>query len=83
VTSLANGEQALAKLIDDLDPATDFHEAQTRFRVTDRVLFDCLGWCRETEVVIEKSEGQRFTDDELGKPRRLAILEAKREDVQF
>tara|TARA_R110001599_G_C12252836_1_gene659796 strand:- start:674 stop:3130 length:2457 start_codon:yes stop_codon:yes gene_type:complete len=83
VISLAQGEQALATLIDDLDHATEWNEAQTRFHVIDRVIFDCLGWCRETEVEIEKSEDQRFTDYELGKPRRLAILEAKREGVQF
>lgn len=81
--SLAQGEQALAELIDSLAPETDFNEAQTRLHIIDRVLFDCLGWCRDTEVEIEKSEDQKFTDYELGKPRRLAILEAKREGVQF
>ena len=60
--SLAQGEQALAELIDSLAPETDFNEAQTRLHIIDRVLFDCLGWCRDTEVEIEKSEDQKFTD---------------------
>ena len=81
--SLAQGEQALANLIASITPDTDFNEAQTRFHVIDRVLFECLGWCRETEVEIENSENQKFTDYELGKPNRLAILEAKREGIQF
>lgn len=82
-TSLAQGEQALIKLIADLDPETDFNEAQTRFHIIDRVLFECLGWRREAEVEIESSEDRRFTDYELGKPQRLAILEAKREGIPF
>lgn len=81
--SLAQGEQALAELIDSLSSDTDFNEAQTRFHIIDRVLFDCFGWCRDTEVNIEVSEEQKFTDYELGKPKRLAILEAKREGTQF
>lgn len=83
MASLAQGEKSLAELIENLTPETDFNEAQTRFHVIDKVLFDCLGWCRDTEVEIEKSEDQQFTDYELGKPQRLAILEAKREGIQF
>ncbi|MGE6608816.1 hypothetical protein ACQKE4_20290 [Halomonas sp. NPDC076908] len=62
---------------------TDFNEAETRFHVIDKILFECLGWCRDTEVSIEKSEESKFTDYELGKPQRLAILEAKREGIVF
>jgi predicted type IV restriction endonuclease/GTPase SAR1 family protein len=83
LASLAQGEKALAELIKTLPPETNFNEAQTRFHVIDKVLFDCFGWCRDSEVEIEKSEDQQFTDYELGKPQRLAILEAKREGIQF
>lgn len=81
--SLAQGEKALGELIENLTSETDFNEAQTRFHIIDKVLFDCFGWCPESEVEIEKSEDQQFTDYELGKPQRLAILEAKREGIQF
>lgn len=76
-----DGETALVELISSLPKNTDMNEAQTRFHVIDKVLFDCLGWNRD-EVEIEKIDGRKFSDYELGKPR-LAILEAKREGVSF
>ncbi|WP_110678916.1 P-loop NTPase fold protein [Salinicola sp. RZ23] len=80
--SLSQGEENLRQLIQSREGAQGLNEAQTRFHVIDRVLFDCLGWDRESEVEVEHAEGGKFTDYELGKPR-LAILEAKRIDSVF
>lgn len=81
VATLAEGEKALRALILQLKDSSDMNEAQTRFHIIDKVIFDCLAWDRD-EVEVEKSEGGKFTDYELGRPR-LAILEAKREGVVF
>ncbi|EKF73489.1 hypothetical protein A11A3_13165, partial [Alcanivorax hongdengensis A-11-3] len=81
--SLAQGEKALDDLIESLNDDSDLNEAQTRFHIIDRILFECFGWCRESEIEIENSEDKKFTDYELGKPRRFAILEAKREGLHF
>lgn len=81
MTTLSEGESALVDLISKLDSNTDMNEAQTRFHIIDKVLFECLGWSRD-EVEVEKSEQRKFTDYELGRPR-LAILEAKREGKTF
>lgn len=79
--TLSEGEKAIIELIESLPHDADLNEAQTRFHIIDRILFDCLGWDRE-DVEVEKSENQKFTDYELGKPR-IAILEAKREGRLF
>lgn len=79
--TLAEGEASLRDLISKLKQNTDMNEAQTRFHIIDKVLFDCLGWSRD-EVEVEKCEQRKFTDYELGCPR-LAILEAKREGKAF
>lgn len=81
MVTLAEGEATLRALISNLEPGSNMNEAQTRFHIIDKVLFDCLGWSRD-EVEVEKSEQRTFTDYELGKPR-LAILEAKREGKTF
>lgn len=78
---MSSGLENLQRLIDNLPEETDMNEAQTRFHIIDKVLFDCLGWVKD-EVEVEKAEDRQFTDYELGKPR-LAILEAKREGQAF
>lgn len=79
--NLNKGENNLKVLIDDQINHHDMNEAQTRFHIIDKILFDCLGWDR-TEVEVENNEDTKFTDYELGKPR-VAIVEAKREGVAF
>jgi len=81
LTTFSEGHTALVRLISSLDLNTDKNEAQTRFHIIDKVLFECLGWSRD-EVEVEKSENRKFSDYELGKPR-MAILEAKREGQSF
>jgi predicted type IV restriction endonuclease len=58
------------------------NEAQTRLELIDRLLFDCLGWDKEDCSVEESYEGT-YADYILGRPERLAVLEAKREGVTF
>lgn len=79
--TLSEGEKALGELISSLTTDSDMNEAQTRFHIIDKILFDCLNWDRQTSEV-EKSEDGLFSDYELGKPR-VAILEAKREGRTF
>lgn len=80
--TLAIGESKLRELIQKLSESdSNYNEAQTRFHIIDTILFECLGWNRE-EVEVENSEDNQFTDYEFGKPR-LAILEAKRENIYF
>jgi len=79
--TLSEGHSTLVRLISSLDLDTDMNEAQTRFHIIDKVLFECLGWSKD-EVEVEKSEQRKFSDYELGKPR-MAILEAKREGQSF
>ena len=58
------------------------NEATTRLHLIDRLLFDCLGWLRD-HVDSEQSHDGEFADYTLQFPRRLFILEAKREGTYF
>ncbi|WP_444911909.1 hypothetical protein [Microbulbifer sp. PAAF003] len=80
--SLSYGEKRLDELLAKQKTGSSMSEAQTRFHIIDKILFDCLGWDKEREVEVEKHEDRKFTDYELGKPR-LAIVEAKREGRVF
>ena len=59
----------------------DRNEAQTRFDIIDKVLFDCLDWSRE-ETKVERSFDGKYTDYELGR-KKLAVVEAKKEGLSF
>ena len=58
------------------------NESTTRLHIIDRLLFDCLGWERD-HVESEESHDGEFADYTLQFPRRLLILEAKREGTYF
>jgi hypothetical protein len=58
------------------------NEATTRLQIIDRLLFECLGWDRD-HVQSEESHSGEFADYTLQFPRRLLILEAKREGTYF
>jgi hypothetical protein len=58
------------------------NEAETRLHLIDELVFGCLGWNREDCSPEESYEG-RYADYVLGKPERLAVIEAKREGVYF
>lgn len=62
--------------------AKDRNEATTRLQMIDRILFDCLGWEKE-HVAVEDAENKEYTDYTFIFPRRLLIVEAKREGTHF
>lgn len=57
------------------------NEAQTRFDIIDVLIQGALGWDR-SHFVLEKADGQEYTDYELGHPLQV-IWEAKREGKTF
>ncbi len=75
--TVAEGEHELARLLDDISHTNlDWNEAETRFKIIDRLIVECLGWPR-SEMRLEQYEGGEYSDYELGSPR-AAIWEAKR-----
>lgn len=81
-TSIAEGQKALAELIDEINQnGLDWNEAETRFHIIDRIIVNCLGWPRE-EIRLEQPQGRSYSDYELGLPRQ-SIWEAKKEKRTF
>jgi len=58
------------------------NEATTRLHLIDRLLFDCLGWNRDHVIAEERLENQ-YADYTFAFPRRLLIVEAKKEGTYF
>jgi hypothetical protein len=58
------------------------NEATTRFRLIDSIFFECLGWTKD-DVILEESHGREYTDYVFLAPRRMLIVEAKREGIAF
>src|ERR1019366_8760739 len=54
------------------------NEATTRLQLIDRLLFECLGWSKD-DVVLEESQGKEYADYTFSMPRRILIVEAKKE----
>jgi len=62
--------------------AANRNEATTRLQLIDRIFFDCLGWNRNDAVAEEAHNGQ-YADYTFSAPRRLLIVEAKKEGTYF
>jgi hypothetical protein len=63
----------------------DRNEATTRLHLIDSLLFDCLRW-RKTDALAEEEQRtnrKEYTDYTFYAPRRVMILEAKREGDSF
>jgi hypothetical protein len=58
------------------------NEATTRLQLIDRIIFDCLGWDRNDVTAEEAHDGQ-YADYTFNVPRKLLIVEAKKEGVYF
>lgn len=58
------------------------NEANTRFQVIDRLFFECLGWSKD-DVVMEEHHAGEYSDYSFNAPRRILIVEAKKEDQYF
>ena len=60
----------------------DRNEATTRLHLINTLFLDCLGWTKN-DVKAEEQEGGERTDYEFSAPRRILIVEAKREGKYF
>jgi hypothetical protein len=58
------------------------NEATTRLQLIDRVFFDCLGWSKE-DAILEESHAGEYADYTFVAPRRILIVEAKKEGDYF
>src|SRR3989442_7280998 len=58
------------------------NEATTRIQLIDRLFFECLGWPRDSVIAEEVNNG-KFTDYTFIAPRRVLIVEAKKEGEYF
>lgn len=58
------------------------NEATTRLHLVDCLFFGCLGWSQD-EVVAEEPHGREFADYVFSAPRRVLIVEAKKEGDYF
>ncbi len=58
------------------------NEATTRLHLIDVLLFECLGWKRDS-VILEENYGGQYTDYSYAKDKPLVILEAKKEGTYF
>ena len=58
------------------------NEATTRLQLIDRLFFDCLGWDRD-DVYLEEPYDGKYADYTFLFPRKLLIVEAKKEGVYF
>lgn len=60
----------------------ELNEATTRVQLIDRLFFECLGWARE-DMTAEDHNGGEFADYVFSAPRKLLIVEAKKEGNYF
>jgi len=58
------------------------NEATTRLQIIDRIFFECLGWDRN-DVTAEEAHGGQYADYTFNVPRKLLIVEAKKEGTYF
>lgn len=79
---LTDGKAALARLLSDLRAQPiDFNEADTRHRILDRIIHECLGWDR-AHTRVERRLNDDYSDYELGAPAKV-LVEAKRSGLYF
>ncbi len=58
------------------------NEATTRFRMIDTLFFECLGWTKD-DMISEDNYNGEYADYTFIAPRKLLIVEAKREGNYF
>ncbi|MGD9633396.1 MAG: hypothetical protein AB7I57_01440 [Pirellulales bacterium] len=79
-------QQNLERLIEYYQDNLDkLNESDTRLRIIDTLLFDCLGWKKQDVFTEEyqRTEHKEYTDYTFFAPRRMMILEAKRAGETF
>lgn len=79
-------EQSRKKLEELIDwysvRKADRNEATTRLHLIDTLFLQCLGWTKD-DVRAEESQDGEYTDYSFMAPRRMLIVEAKREGDYF
>ena len=74
----------LKKIIASIPPEENLNEATTRFRYIDRIFQECLNWDTKNITTEEHSTSDgNYVDYIFTNPRRILIVEAKREGVHF
>ena len=58
-------------------------QATTRLVLVDRLFFECLGFLAKEDAKLEEPQGQEYTDYSFFAPRRVLIVEAKKEGDYF
>ena len=58
------------------------NEATTRLTMIDKLFFECLGWSKD-DVLLEEYYNKEYTDYTFNAPRRIMIVEAKKEGEYF
>src|SRR5690242_2663919 len=61
---------------------TQRNEATTRLQLIDRLFFECLGWSKD-DVILEESQAGEYADYTFLAPRRILIVEAKKQGDYF
>lgn len=81
--SFEQGEANLAALVDYyLKNLGNRNEATTRSQLIDTLLYECLGWAKHS-VYCEEPRSEEYADYTFYAPRKIMILEAKREGTFF
>ena len=79
-----DGHANLASLIDSESAWLEKrNEATTRLHLIDTLFFDCLGWSRQEHAILEESYQGEYADYTFLAPRKIMIVEAKREGDAF
>jgi hypothetical protein len=78
-----DGYEAAVRLAETVEQQlATINEAETRLRLIDTLLFDCLGWSRDDASVEDHHDG-RYADYVLDESRPLLLVEAKRSGESF
>ncbi len=59
------------------------NEATTRLHLIDQLLFECLLWDKRSDCIPEERFDGRYSDYTLLCPRRILLVEAKKEGIYF
>jgi len=78
------GKKAIEALAEwYISHAASRNEATTRLHLIDDLLFECLFWDKRSDCITEERLDGLYADYTLMCPRRMVIVEAKKEDVYF
>jgi hypothetical protein len=59
------------------------NEATTRLHIIDSLFFECLGWDKRAECIVEERFDGTYADYTFIYPKRVLIAEAKKEGIYF